>query len=388
VRYAITYVLLMLPAAIFGVLLWLFLSQFIPAGWALVATAAYALGTTAYPYSTWYFSHQICAMLLFGAYLILYFRVRRAPPDRRALLFTALAGLLAGYAVISEYPTVVIAACVGGYALAVSRERAATAAAYIAGLLPAAAAAIAYNTLAFGKPFATGYNFVDSSMYRHHVATGLFGLSNPVSYGIQLPTWDSIWEITFGTYRGIFLLCPVLLLFLPGVAMMWRRRELRADVVLSAIVVVLYFLMDASRAQDVNGWSGGWSIASRHLVPVLPFMLLPAALLLAARWGRVVFTALAAVSIAMMFGVVATGLSLGFNFNDRNPIVHELWPAVSGGRAASNWGNLLGLQGVESLLPLAAIAVLLVARLLWLFHRLPEPIPVAPGKTVVAAEAR
>src|SRR5205807_3942788 len=93
-RYAISYMLVMLPSAIFAVLLWLFLCQFAKGeGWPLVLTVAYALGTIAFYYSTVYFSHQVSAMLVFGAFMVLYRWVRRRAPDRSAFIASAVAGL-------------------------------------------------------------------------------------------------------------------------------------------------------------------------------------------------------------------------------------------------------------------------------------------------------
>src|SRR5437763_2520814 len=102
-RYAITYFLVILPSAIFAVLLWLFLSRFVSPAWALAITGVYALGTIAFVYSTWYFSHQITAMLLFSAFLLLFAHLRGREPSRRLFGLTALAGALAGYSIISEY---------------------------------------------------------------------------------------------------------------------------------------------------------------------------------------------------------------------------------------------------------------------------------------------
>lgn len=367
-RYVITYVLLILPSALFCVLLWLFLSRYIGSGWALCVAAVYGLGTTAYPYSMWYFSHQVCAMLLFGAFLLLHRTVRGREWSRSSLLGAAGAGLLAGYAVISEYPTIVIALCVGAYAVLTSAARLRSAAAFALGALPPAILAAGYNTLAFGKPLSTGYQHVSSAMYHNQIKSGILGLSNPAAYGVQAPTLHSIWEITLGSYRGLFFFCPVLLLFFAGLAPMWRRRELRPELWLCALVVALYVLMDASRGQDMNGWSGGWAVVSRHLVPMLPFMVVPLALGLTGRPSRALFLLLGAISVLQMSLTVAFNFSGGFNFNDHNPLAKELWPAVSAGKTSLNWGYLMGLHGPLSLVPALLVMGALLLRILWLFH--------------------
>jgi hypothetical protein len=396
-RYAITYLLVSLPSALLAVLLWLFLLRVSGrAGWSLLVAAAYAFGTIAYVFSIWYFSHQICAVLLFGAFLLLFYRVRHRQPDRRTLLAAALAGLLAGCSVISEYPTDAIVALLGLYLLAVarargptrrSREGCRTAIAFVAGMVPPGALDLVYNLLAFGKPFATGYLYVHSQAYHVHIHAGLLGLANPLSYGIQAPSLYSLWQITFGTYRGIFLLCPVLLLFFAGIFFMWQRRDLRAEWWLCLAIVLLYFLIDAARGPDTNGWSGGSSVASRHLVPMLPFMVVPIVFGLRDRIFRIVFVALAAVSMAIMFMTVsATYL---FPYTDQNPLMNEVLPNFFHGKIEPNWvfvwRSALGLTGFASLLPFFAAVVCLVARICWLLRF--QPHAAAPvGSTVAELE--
>jgi hypothetical protein len=325
--------------------------------------------------------------LLFGAFLAVFTRVRGQPPGRRVLLFSALAGLLAGYAVIGEYPTIVIAGCIGVYLLAVARDRVRSAAAYIAGMLPPAALAVTYNVLAFGKPFATGYNYVHSSWYHSNVHGGLFGLGDPSSYGVQPPSLYSLWQITFGTYRGIFLLSPFLLLAVAGAVYMWHKRELRPEFWLCVGVVLIYFLMDASRGVDQNGWSGGSSVASRHLTPMLPFMIVPIVFGFRSRWFRILFLITGLASVAIVFTIVSTsGL---FTFTDQNPLMNEAFPNFVKERLGSNWvaiwGGAYGISGFASLVPLALGVAALAARLAWLCR--PRAAELSPEGAVPQVEA-
>lgn len=390
-RYGITYILVAIPSAALAILLWLFLLRLTGnLGWSLALAAIYALGTIAYVYSIWFFSHQICAVLLFSAFLLLFYRLRGHPPDRRALLATGGAGLLTGYSIISEYPTVVIGALIGLYLLAVTgpawQGRVRAAAAFVAGMLPPAALEIGYNLSAYGKPLATGYNYVHSAAYHVHIHGGFLGLGSPSSYGIQPPTLTSIWEITLGSYRGIFLLNPVLLLFIPGVYFMWRRRDLRPEFWLCLAVVLLYFLLDASRPPDTNGWSGGSSVASRHLTPMVPFMIVPVIFGIGNHTFRIALAVLGAMSVVIMFMSVSS--TYLFPYTDHNPLVNEVLPNFFSGQIEPNWGYLLGkgigLVGFASLLPLFAIAAVLVGRLLWLLRTRP---PVAVTHGVAELEA-
>lgn len=371
IRYAISYVLLILPSALFAVLLWLFLSRFVSIGWAMLATGAYAVGTTAYPYSMWFFSHQICAIALFSAFMLFFLYARREPTRRRDWQLAA-GGLLGAFAVISEYPTALLFICILVYLAVIARARARAIAAAAVGTIPCVLADLGYNVLAFGRPLTTGYMHVQSTMYHHQISSGFLGMGNLQGYGVQPPTWTSVWEITFGTYRGILTLCPVLLLAVPGLVLMWKRRDLRAETVLCAAAIFLYFLMDAARPQDVNGWSGGWSVASRHLVPVLPFMIMPVALGLRQAAFRVVFSVLAGISVAAMLMVVVSGWSGGFPYTDHFPFYHQVLHNLGHGKLALSWGSLLGLNAVIAFLPMVAIIAALVVRLLWVYGHVPE----------------
>jgi hypothetical protein len=164
---------------------------------------------------------------------------------------------------------------------------------------------------------------------------------------------------------------PVLLLFAAGLIFMWRRRELRPELWLCLAVVVLYFVMDAARPVDSNGWSGGWSIASRHLTPMLPFMVFPLAFGLHHRLFRAAFLALGAVSVVIMFMAVSSGDQ--FAYGDHNPLVNEMLFKFFHGRLMTNWGNLIGQLGLRALAPFGLLAGCLTARLAWLFWNVREP---------------
>jgi hypothetical protein len=385
VRYGITYILVALPSAALAVLLWLFLARLSGSnGWSLAVAATYALGTTAYVFSIWYFSHQICAVLLFCAFLLVFYRIRQRPSNRNVYLAASGAGLLSGYSIISEYPTIVIAAGIGIYMLVVASNRWRVALAFGAGMIPPAVLNLIYNLVAFGRPFATGYMYVHSDFYHVHVTSGPLGFANPFAYAIQAPTLDSLWQITLGAYRGIFLVSPVLLLFFAGAVFMWRRRDLRPEWWLCVAVVLIYFVMDASRGADTNGWSGGSSVASRHLVPVLPFMMVPIVFGLRNLTYRVAFVVLGAISVALMFMTVSAAYL--FPYTDSNPIVNEVLPGFFHGHTIPNWvyvwRDFTHLSGFMSLLPFFVVVGALTCRIVWLLRSRPPnvvvPVPVDP----------
>jgi hypothetical protein len=275
--------------------------------------------------------------------------------------------------VISEYPTAVIVALLGAYLVVVARDKKRAVAVFLAGMVPPAALNVFYNVAAFGQPFAIGYMHVHSAWYNINIHAGALGLASPLSYGIQAPTPDSLYQITFGTFRGIFILCPVLLLFFAGIVFMWRRKDLRPEWWLCLTIVLLYFVMDASRGPDANGWSGGASVASRHLVPMLPFMVVPMLFGFSSRRFRITFVALAAASVAIMFMTVSA--TYPFQITDRNPLFNEVLPGFFHGHIEQNWVFLWfggSATGFVSLLPFLAVALALVVRIVWLLRPLSD----------------
>ena len=125
--------------------------------------------------------------------------------------------------------------------------------------------------------------------------------------------------------------------------------------------------MDAQRGVDQNGWAGGWSVASRHLTPIVPFMVLPLVFGLRSRWFKAVFLPLAGLSIALMFMIVA---SVGpFSLADQNPLFHEVFPRFFHGKVLLDWGTALGMPAIPSLVSFAVLTLLLLWRIAWLLRR-------------------
>jgi hypothetical protein len=148
---------------------------------------------------------------------------------------------------------------------------------------------------------------------------------------------------------------------------MWKRRDLRPEWALCLAVVIGYFLLDAARPENMNGWSGGWSVASRHLTPMVPFMVFPIVFALQRRAWRIVFTVLAAWSIGTMYLIMVTGNGGGFAYGDQNPLVNEVVKRLARGHVEVNWGYLAYQTGVPSLIPLVLLVAAFALRIVWLF---------------------
>ena len=369
VRYLLALLYAALPTGILAALLFSFLGRMgVATPWRDLVALTYGLGTIARPFAGQFFSHQLAALLVFGAFVLLY-RVGRGELRER---FYALAGLLLGYAIITEYPTALLAGVLGTYALARATARPRAAAQLVAGAIPPLLVGAAYNTLAFGGPLSQGYAYLAGpKQFRVGQAQGLMG--------ITFPHLDALWQTSFGGYRGLFVLSPVLLLAVPGFLALWRRAEWRAEARLWLALVLLYELFSISYFE----WDGGFSMGPRQLLPVLPFLMLPIGELLrpadSRLWRRLAIT-LAAYSVVIVGLATATSPLVDPAY--ASPLTQWMLPRLAGmtptaghglvppglpsalvshaplfltARLDNNWGMVFGLPGLLQLLPLGAV---------------------------------
>ena len=148
---------------------------------------------------------------------------------------------------------------------------------------------------------------------------------------------------------------------------------------------MFYLLLNASYFY----WEGGWAYGPRQMTPALPFLCLGLAPLWSAwrRPGRVVLSAALAWGVALTLVAVSTTAQPPADF--KSPVTELLLPAFRDGdlslnhqsfvtyranagllrgnrlpHAAWNLGELAGLHGLPSLLPLGAVWIAGAAALL------------------------
>ena len=320
----------------------------VSAAWSAGITCAYALATLAFPYSTIFYGHQLSAALGLSAFALVW--KERWP---------VMAGALLGLAVCVDYTSVILAAVVTAYALA--RLGGKRGGLVVAGGLPLAVALCLYHAAAFGHPFALPYDFV----LQEHRRQGWF-------MGIGAPDARVAWAILFGSYRGLFYGAPWLIAGVPGLVVLFRRG-FRVEALASGTIVLAYVLLNAGLVD----WHGGWAMGPRYLIPAIPFLAVGAMGLVRAwpeasrarqvlAWGGGLAVALSATLM-----LAGTAVRPDVPLTIRRPFQQFLIPSfvhgrvarsnhpidgdgVSGQRAAWNLGHLVGLEGLPTLLPLAA----------------------------------
>jgi hypothetical protein len=250
-------------------------------GAALAAAVGVGFGTIVLPFSVQLYGHVIAAALAFGAW----FLVRDPGAGARRL---ALGGLLAGWAVATEYPAALVVAVVSAGALWLHRRRVGW---YALGALPGAALLAWYHWRAFGAPWRVPQDYY---LGRHgYAGADIIGYDFP-------PPLDGLLEVLVRE-RGLVLVSPIVLLGLVAALRAVRRRDAwQPDMAVAVAVVVASIVLAA-------GWAGTPFLEEpgpRYLVPAIPFVAVPVAAAYS-RWRSLV---LAAVGVGVVVNLLPTAV--------------------------------------------------------------------------------
>jgi hypothetical protein len=320
-----------------------------------------------------FYSHTLGAACLLGAFrLSIALGGEGATPGRDLKRGLGI-GLLIGWAVVTEFPTALPGAVIVIFSLARAWAGGAKRLTRVASGIAVAGGACAvllgaYHYAAFHDPFHVGYASEQQAVLKN----GFFGLTSPKA--------NIVWELLFGSFRGILPLAPVLALVPIGWSVWaWRGRSCSSCRVglVAAVAFLLTFAMNAS----YEHWEGGWSFGPRQLGPALGF----AAVALVPVWmrggriGRAVVVVLALAGFGSALIGVSTTAQPPADF--QAPMREVLWPAFREGHVSLNrqsyfderpdgagrgvldfdkphaqWnlGEKMGLSGLVSLLPLLA----------------------------------
>jgi hypothetical protein len=319
---------------------------------AAIVTFAVAFGTPFLYYARSFFGHAWTAALLFLAWDSLTDSASEGNAGRR-YRGAALAGFLAGWALISEYTVapVVLALAVRAAAGASGRRRAAKFLFFAAGAALPVVLLLVYQAVCFGSPFLPSYAREAYPAYAE--------LARRRFFGFGVPSAKVAFGYLFHPARGILLFSPFFLWAGVGFARWCRDRRQRADGFFALAATVMAFLLLTS----YPNWHGGWALGSRYLLALLflPALALPWALRTPLSKG-----------LFLAATVFSAATHLLETFSWPHFPVELVWPPATAsawflarGWVAPNLGTIAGAGGAVSLLPpiaAAAFAFLVLVR--------------------------
>ena len=378
--YAVSAGAVALPAALGGMCLFFLALRFgSGTGGAAFGMLAMCLGTPLWAYASLFWAHALVgACLMFGFAAAL--KVHECESGGRDFFWGLAVGLGAGWATVTEYPAAPASAILALFALSQVWPRGAAARwRVICGVGVGAGICVmvllGYLQAAFGS-FRPSYAYYDPNTFAFMQQRGYLGLTYPHP--------DRLLKLLFGCSRGLFVASPILLAAPLGLWWLWKdknkERTYSAAALVAGAIAAYYFLFNSS----FYWWKAGLSFGPRYAGACIPLLCVG----LAVTWRKATPAwrgALAGVAVYSAFlGLMVIATSSQLSMQDRCPILHAAWPAFWSGNmalnrdsmltvaearasteyGAFNLGQLLGLRGLASLIPL--VAVWGAAALLWL----------------------
>ena len=279
-----------------GILIYLLLRQYkVNSKVIAVVLVGTLFGTVLFNYSVSFFQHVVAAFFV----LLSFYLLNKNKSSRFPYL---LAGLFAGFAFISEFPTAVFAIAVLIYFLIqrfskeiTSRELLMRIIFFGLGYSVSLLILGTYHYILFGNPLL----FAEKVLYARNIAedkTVHTFSQNPI-YG-----W---WGLYLSPLKGLFLISPFLLFSLVGIVKYWRVNRASAVLLISYIVLVSTVY---SMWPDCFGFS---TFGSRFLITVIPFLCFLSAFALKSRGTIIAYSVLVIFGIYICFFNLLDGIPSG-----------------------------------------------------------------------------
>jgi len=264
------------------------------------------------------------------------------------------AGALLGAAVATDYVSIVPLIAVVGLYLSRRSLRPSLFELAVGGSIPALAL-LTYHKFLFGSVFTTAIPSSNPIFLGEDLMGGTFGV---IDFGVLA-------KLLFSLERGLFVFMPSLLFAFPGGWLLYRRghRELVGACGVGIVGVLLLI-------SSLNGWHGGSATGPRYLIPSLPFwFILLGGLVHAGRKMKWTFYLVSTLGAFQMLAITSTNTMLS-QFDNRpltkvygwffsGQLHHPRFPVKYFPRITDeqklwtqfDWGRLMGLEGLPSLIP-------------------------------------
>jgi hypothetical protein len=320
-------------------------------------TLGMAVGSMVYTYSHMVAGHQIATYCLFFSFLAAW---KATSNDGNK--WPLWSGFWGGMAVFVEYPMALVSLIIFAYFIGNLKSIKRLGAFVAGGSIPAVFTAW-FHFAAFGSPLATPYSHLENPQFIEDIAPGFMGLREPRLLNLQ--------DAFVAPYEGLFFFAPWMALMV-GALILYPALSYRFDTSKlrklfwchsGAVLALTLFIVCHSL------WRGGWTLGPRYIVPIVPF----GAMLVLHGFHRVslrfpsitrfVFTVgvLAAVFITAASSLVSQGFDLMFY----NPLQEVVLPMLSDGYITINLGNLVGLTGLSSIIPMIILMLPVILLLIW-----------------------
>jgi Dolichyl-phosphate-mannose-protein mannosyltransferase len=223
---------------------------------------AYAFSTISWPFATYFFQSDVSSLFCVVA---VYFTFKATREMNGRLTNSLFAGLAVAVGMLVDYIDAVFIPIILLYIILVFKKNRGFLKPAVAFLCTALLGLVwigLYNYFAFGSPF-TG----SEQLYLH--ASSVFA---EFSY----PLWEGVYLNLFTPYRGLFVYCLLLVLGLFGFYDMLRDSPYRKEALL-LLACFLGIFIPYSMWYDPTGGEG---FGPRFLVGAIPFLLVPAGMVL------------------------------------------------------------------------------------------------------------
>lgn len=263
--YLLRVFLISLPSSLVLVLFYNFLIHFsMPDRERFKFLILYAFASPAFAYSTLFYRHQLSAVITFYIFYLFFTMKKYGYQNHRFFL----AGLLASLDFFCDYASLIPNVILLSYFLKStgSWKRLLF---YCAGSAPFLVCFLSYNFVCFGNIFLSGnyYSLITSEEIGGRNIFQLF-----------LSFWRSdaaaLYGITFSSYRGLFFFFPLSLIPFVCLKHLSRYHEFRVEI----FMLFMLFFVQVYFVSSLWDWMGALGLISRHLVIVLPFLILLIAL--------------------------------------------------------------------------------------------------------------
>ena len=295
--------------------------------------AALGLGTILYPYGVLFVGHALAAACAFSGFMLLSLEPRASPRPSRL----AWAGALVGLSVLFEYQVAIAAVVVGAYAVARHRRAAIF---FVLGALPAALAFGAYHAAVFGRPWDLPFGHLENAAFAQ------------LPKQVGLPNPRVVAAVLFSVDMGLFIFSPFLLIGVAGAAFSLLRGPRTEGLVILAITAGMVCFL-----ATLPNWHAGWCVGLRYISVVAPFLTAGVAY----QWRRLArVSALSALTAGLVLPSVVLNVVSGAVYPHYpeafdNPVFDLTFPLLGDRYVPYSLGWLVGLPGLWSLLPLAAL---------------------------------